>query len=83
MPLFHRRIDHQLNESVQFIHNFEILPSIEEFGEFLLTTDAGIRAKLTKDFFGEAKVVYQYNSQPAEGKDKSDVRYMLNVGWQF
>jgi putative salt-induced outer membrane protein YdiY len=76
-------LDHQLSENVKFIHNVEVLPSLEEFGEFLLTADAGLRANLTKSFFSEAKVVYQYNSQPAEGKDKSDIRYIMSLGWGF
>ena len=76
-------LDHQLAENVKFIHNVEVLPSLEDVGEFLLTADAGLRANLTKDFFSEAKVVYQYNSQPAEGKDKNDVRYIMSLGWGF
>lgn len=76
-------LDHQLAENVKFIHNVEVLPSLEEMGEFLLTADIGLRASLTKDFFSEAKVVYQYNSQPAEGKDRTDVRYIMSLGWGF
>lgn len=80
---FAYHLDHKLNDRVKFIHNLEVLPSLEEFGEYLLTTDAGIRANLTGNFFGEAKVVYQYNSEPAEGKDKSDIRYIMSLGWAF
>lgn len=75
--------DRQINENLKFVHNFEVLPSLEFAGDFLLTADAGLRATLTKDFFGEAKVQLQYNSQPAEDTEKTDVRYMLNVGWGF
>lgn len=75
--------DRQLNQNVKFIHNLEVLPSLEEFGEFLLTTDAGIRARLTENFFGELKIVLDYNSQPAEGKTSTDVRYMASVGYEF
>ena len=80
---FAYHLDHQLSENVKFIHNVEVLPSLEEFGEFLLTADAGLRANLTKSFFSEAKVVYQYNSQPAEDKGRSDVRYIMSLGWGF
>lgn len=80
---FAHHYDRQINENVKFVHNLEILPSLEDLGEFLLTADAGLRATLTKDFFGEVKVQLQHNSQPAQGKEKNDVRYMINVGWGF
>ncbi len=75
--------DRKLNDNVTFIHNLEILPSLEDFGQYILNVDAGIRARLTETFFGELKVVAQQNTQPAEGKSDWDTRYIANVGWTF
>lgn len=75
--------DRTLNESVKFIHNVEYLPSVEDTRRYLVNADAGLRVSLTGNFFTEIKVVLGYNSEPAEGKQNSDVKYVANVGWRF
>jgi hypothetical protein len=52
-------------------------------GDYLLTTGAGVRATITKAMFSEFRVEYRRDSTPAEDAHKSDVRYLLGVGWQF
>src|SRR5690606_31248909 len=80
---FAYHFDHQINDNVKFIHNLELLPSLEYFGEYLLTTDAGVRANLTNNYYGKVKEVHQHNTDPTDDKHKSDIRYMVNVGWGF
>jgi len=75
--------DRDLTENLKFFHNLEYLPAIEDPGDYLLNTDVGIRAKLTKDFFAEAKVQWKRDSTPAEGTLKNQFDYLLGVGWQF
>ena len=59
------------------------LPSLSAWDEFLVNADAGVRADLTGSFFTEFKVIANYNSKPAEDRDKTDLRYLLGVGWKF
>jgi hypothetical protein len=33
--------------------------------------------------FGEAKVEWKYDSTPAPGAEKNDLRWVLGVGWTF
>lgn len=75
--------DRKLSDQVSFFHNLEFLPSVENFNQYLVTADAGIRAKLTNDFFSELKVELTYNSEPAAGKLRTDVRYIASLGWAF
>lgn len=75
--------DKQLNDKVSFFHNLEWLPAFEDPGDYLLNTDAGIRANLTKTFFTEFKVELKRDSSPAPGALKNDLRYILGVGWTF
>ena len=76
-------LDHALNDQVSVFHNMEILPAFEDPGDYNMTTDAGIRAKLTKDFFSEFKVEWKRDTTPAPGADKNDLRYVLGIGWLF
>lgn len=57
------------------------LPSFDgPFSDYLLDLDAGLRTTIIEGFFAEMKVVLRYNSSPAPGTEKSDVRYLFGVG---
>lgn len=80
---FAYHLDKKINDKVKLFHNLEYLPSLENFSDFNLNTDAGIRASLTAKMFTEFKVEWKYDSEPAPGSDKHDLRFVLGVGWQF
>ncbi len=76
-------LDHAINERVTLFNNVEYIPSLERGDEFNVNADIGLRVSLTKNMFSEGKVEWKYDSQPAPGADKEDVRYILSVGWTF
>jgi putative salt-induced outer membrane protein YdiY len=75
--------DKKLSDTVTFFHNLAYLPAFEDPGDYNLLTDAGVRAKLTKDFFAEFRAEWKRDSTPAPDTLKNDLRYILGVGWQF
>jgi len=75
--------DKKINDKVDFIHNLEFIPSLEDISEFNLNTDAGLRVALTEKMFSEFKIEWRYDSEPAPGADKNDLRYIVGIGWQF
>jgi putative salt-induced outer membrane protein YdiY len=76
-------VDHKLNENVALFHNLQYFPSLEDLSDYFITTDAGVRAGLTKSMFAEFKVELNYDSTPAEGATTSNLRWIINVGWAF
>ena len=76
-------MDRTFNDYVKGFHNLEYFPSLERVDSFLVNTDVGLRAALTARMALEAKAQMAYNSQPAEGRDKKDLRYILGVAWTF
>jgi putative salt-induced outer membrane protein YdiY len=76
-------VDKKLSEGVRVFHNLAFYPSLENISDYYLLTDAGIRADLTESFFTEFKVELKYDSSPAEDSSRSDLRYILGVGWNF
>jgi putative salt-induced outer membrane protein YdiY len=69
---------------LKFFHNLEYLPNITDwFGDYNLNLDAGLRATVYEGFFAEAKIELRYDSTPAPGAKKEDVRYLFGVGWSF
>lgn len=76
-------LNHKLSSNIEFIHNFEILPDVTDWSTYVLTTDAGVRLRVTGHLFTEAKAIFNYNSQPANDKDNLDEQFRLNLGYDF
>lgn len=76
-------LTHQLNDSVSLFHGVEYFPSLEDFGDYLILADAGIRADLTSSMFSELKLEVKHDSTPASGNSRTDLKYVLGVGWRF
>lgn len=76
-------LTHKLSSNAEFIHNFEILPSVTDTSDYIVNTDAGLRLRVTGHLFTEAKALFIYDSTPAEGKEKLDQQFRLNLGYDF
>lgn len=76
-------LDQSFNDYVMAFHNVEYIPSFEYVDNFLVNADIGLRAKLTTNLALEAKAQMNYNSTPAEERDKKDMRYIVGLGWTF
>ena len=71
-------------QAVTLFHNLEWLPAFDgPFRDYNLNGDAGLRATIFQGFFAEAKAELRYDSRPAPGAEKEDIRYLLAVGWSF
>jgi putative salt-induced outer membrane protein YdiY len=75
--------DHKLRDTVKIFHNFEWLPSFEDPGDYILTTDVGIRFDITENFFTEGRIEWKQDSEPAPNTHENDLRYIIGVGWRF
>jgi putative salt-induced outer membrane protein YdiY len=75
--------DKQLTDTLTFRHDLTYFPSLKRFTDYYLTTSLELRAGLTKSMFANFRTILDYNSQPAAGKDTTDIKYMLGVGWDF
>ena len=76
-------VDKQVNEKVKLFHNLEFLPGLEDLDDFNVNSDVGVRVDLREDMFGELKLEWRYDSTPAPGAEKNDLRWVLGVGWAF
>jgi putative salt-induced outer membrane protein YdiY len=77
-------VDWTPHKAVKLFHNLEWLPALDEpFDNYNLNADAGVRATIVQSFFAEAKVELRYDSTPAPGKEKDDLRFLFGLGWTF
>lgn len=71
------------NDGLEFFHNMEILPQVDDWEKFLAKTDIGFTTKLIYDFDLLAKTEWDYNSRPAQNRHKSDLRYIVGLGYKW
>ena len=71
------------NEGVQVFHNLEYLPDVDDLDKYLVKADVGLTTKLIYDFDLMAKIEWDFNSMPANDRKKSDLRYILGLGYQW
>ena len=57
----------KFNDAVSLFHDLSYYPSIEDGSVFIVNTDLGIRAAMSKHFFTEFKFILDYDSTPAIG----------------
>jgi putative salt-induced outer membrane protein YdiY len=76
-------VDTQVNDKVSLFHTLVYLPSLERLDDYNLIADAGVRATLTEQMFTEFKLQWNYDATPAPRASRSDLRYILGVGWKF
>ena len=76
-------VDRKLNDRVSLVHNFEILPRIDDFSDYVMNADGGVRVGITSHLFTTFRVVLTYDSTPGEGDGATDVSYNALVGYQF
>jgi putative salt-induced outer membrane protein YdiY len=80
---FGSHLDSQLNRKLKVLHDFSYFPSMEQFSDYYLTTSGELRYGLTHKLFASFKVIFDYDSTPAEDADATDIKYMLGIGYEF
>jgi len=70
-------------DGLEFFHDFEYLPQVDDFSIFLAKADIGFTTKLIFNFDLLAKIEWEYNSTPSFGRKKSDTRYIVGLGYKW
>jgi len=76
-------LDWVLYSGISFFHNGSAFPSLENRHDQLVITKTGLRYKLWGDFFGESKVLWTWDSTPADDKERQDLSVILGLGYAF
>ena len=76
-------LEEQLNPTLQLFVRGSVLQSLEAQDDQLIKTEAGIRSDLIRGVFLEAKVVWEWDSEPAQNAERQDVDYIFGLGYRF
>ena len=83
------RYAHHLNylpkwtSGVEIFHNLEYMPQVDDWENYLMKADIGVTTKIILDFDLLAKIEWDYNSRPSEGRKSSDTRYIVGLGYKW
>jgi putative salt-induced outer membrane protein YdiY len=71
------------DDRITLYHFDEFYPSIEDFSDYYLTMDNGVRFKLIDGFVSAFQITTRYNSRPAAGTGDTDNLYLITLGYTF
>lgn len=77
------KLDWNINKDWNFAHIGEAFPSLEDSDDVSTRLDTRLKVSLTAKMFAQLGWVWDWDNTPAAGKDRSDNRYALSIGWSF
>jgi hypothetical protein len=69
----------RVNPRLELFHTGEWFPSLESFKDHLVEIQGGARTRLTRRLSLEGKVIWDYDTTPAEDRERQDVEYLLSL----
>lgn len=72
-----------LNERLRFLHDTFCSNTLEELSEYTLSSSAELRSPISSIFYVSLKAMMDYDSDPAEDAENTDLTYMLGIGADF
>ena len=71
-------------DNFELFHNFEYLPDVDDWGDqYLITSDVGFTTQLIKSWQLLGKSEWDYTSNPPTTTKRSDLRYILGLGYKW
>ena len=79
-----RRLPTLVAERLTFFQRGKYWSNLEDLqDQFLAEITTGLRSDLTATTFLEAKIVWEYDSEPSTGKERRDLDYVFGFGLRF
>ncbi len=72
-----------LGQRAQFFHNHEGLLSLEDTGDVIVRSRTGLRFPFTPSLNSSLQVNAEWDNSPPPGTERTDLTYLLNVGYQW
>lgn len=77
------RYEQQLTEATRIIHSVEAFPSVEDKDDIYLQLTVQLQNKIFDGMVAQVGWVWDYDNTPAPGRERSDHRVTLAIGWTF
>jgi len=70
-------------KTFQIFHHDDFLYDFQDSANWNIRTRTGVRLPLVSKFFASFQINYDFDNQPADGKEKYDVYWTFGLGWEF
>jgi putative salt-induced outer membrane protein YdiY len=80
---FAEHFRHKLSERAFIFQNFEFLPQIDDWDNYVINFDIGVEALLTQRFGLRVTFADIYRSEPAPGREHNDLRLLAGLTYNF
>jgi putative salt-induced outer membrane protein YdiY len=77
------RLEHKFNDNVRLWQSLEFLPQVDELDNYLINAEIGVEAKLTQKFSLKVFALDNYDNEPAEGREKNDIKVVTAIAYTF
>lgn len=77
------RFDHKFNEKTKLWQTFEILPQVDDWNNFIINAEIGIETSLTEKLSLRTYLQDTYDNEPAEGREKNDMKLVTALAYKF
>ncbi len=79
------KFSHELSDRARVWQYAEIMPQVDKFSNYIVNAEVGIEADLTADRKLSLRAVLMdtFNSQPAAGREKNDVKLITAIAYKF
>lgn len=80
---FAERFEHKLSNRVKLVESVIYQPKADDFGNYILTAEAGLSFAISKHWAVKASVRDQYDSTPAAGRDANDLAVLASLSYSL
>lgn len=80
---FAEKFEHKFNSRARVWQKVEFLPQVDEFDNYIINFEVGAEASLTTVLSLKTTLEDTYQSQPAAGRDKNDVKIISRISYKF
>lgn len=77
------RFEHKFNDRVKLWQSLEFLPQVDKLKNYIVNAEVGIDTSLTEKLSLKVFALDTYHSEPAEGRDKNDLKLVTALGYKF
>lgn len=77
------RFEWKISDGQMLIQTLQIFPNTEKFSDTLFTATLSYRQTLTGNLYLDIALADEYDTEPADGKERNDFRSTLGLGYSF
>lgn len=80
---FAERFEHRLGNRVKLVQSVIYQPRADDFGDYILTAEAGLTFAISKHWAIKTSVRDQYDSTPAAGRESNDLAVLASISYSL